>query len=229
VQDGLVFFSASSTGGAEESGSGRPPQRALGGTGDSPAGGAGCAMLVVTDAKAAAMFNNLRQRQILLALIDKECSLGELAKATQTSLNLLHHHIRRLMSFGLVTISGTRKRAGTPVKLYRASARAFFVPADLAGAPTEPLNEKLRGVLEQSLAGTYRGVLFAHDGTDAKMSLIWDEKFGAGVSELWAELALSEAEAAAVAHELGTILRRHAGRSGKGRRRYIVHAAVAPW
>jgi DNA-binding transcriptional ArsR family regulator len=228
MQDGLVFFSASSVGGAAEPGPGSPSQWALSDTDDSP-GGASCAMLVVTDPKAAAIFNNLRQRQILLALIDKECSLSELAKATQTSLNLLHHHIRRLMSFGLVTISGRRKRAGTPVKLYRASARAFFVPADLAGAPTDPLNEKLRGVLEQSLAGTYRGVLFAHDGTDAKMSLIWDEKFGAGVSELWAELALSETEAAAVAHELGTILRRHAGRSAKGRRRYIVHAAVAPW
>jgi hypothetical protein len=229
MQDGLVFFSASSADPAEMSADIDGEQSRSNGLGASRGTRPGCDMLSVTDPKAAAIFNNLRQRQILLALIDRECSLGELAEVTQAPLNLLHHHVRRLIAFGLVKISGRRKRAGTPIKLYRASARAFFVPADLVAAPTGPLNDKLRGVLEQSLAGTYRGILFAHDGTDGEMRLIWDEEFGGGVSELWAEVALSESEAAEVSAELAAILRRHARRSGKGRRRYIVHAAVAPW
>jgi hypothetical protein len=186
-------------------------------------------MAVVTDRRAAAIFNNLRQRQILLTLIDRQCSLSELSRTTGIALNLLHHHIARLISFGLVKINGMRPRAGAPVKLYRATARTFFVPADLAGAPTGTLNEKLRDVLERNLAGAYKGVVFGCDGSDAQMRLVRDSEFETRVSELWAELELSEAEAGALSREVGAILKRYSGRGAKGRRRYIMHSAIAPW
>jgi hypothetical protein len=229
MEDYIVYFNTSFAGVApsnsESERSGRPfrwgrePRR------EDPA----CDTIVVSNPRVAAIFKRLRLRQILLVLIQRECSLSDLAEATQVSLNLLHHHIGRLISFGLVKISGYRRRAGAPVKLYRATARTFFVPADLAGAPTEPLNERLRDVLERSLAGAYKGVVFACDGTNAQMRLVRDQEFNARVSELWAELDLSEAEAGVLSRELGAILGRYAGRRGKGRRRYMIHSAVVPW
>jgi hypothetical protein len=181
----------------------------------------------ITDARAAAAFGSGRARRILFALMAGECSLSELAATSQTPLNLLHHHIRKLIGLGLVRIAGERRRAGAPIKLYRASARAFFVPAELAGPPTKDVDTRLRDQLEQSFARSCRGVLYSLDGTNVRMELVRDPDFTAHAFEFWSEVALSEADASALANELRLLLRRYADRPS-GRRRYLVHAALAP-
>lgn len=154
-------------------------------------------------------------------------SLRELAEAVATPLNLLHHHVKKLMELGLVQVTGTRLRAGAPIKLYRATATAFLVPAELAGPTPDPLNHKLRNALARNLAGTYKGTLYNHDGTEGRMHLVRNNAVRARASEIWAELELCDTDAAALAQELSAVLKRYAGRPGKRRRHYIVHAAIA--
>lgn len=182
----------------------------------------------IDNQRAAAVFSSLRQRKIVFALIARAYSLSELANVAETPLNLLHYHVQKLIELGLVRISGSRPRAGAPIKLYRATAKAFLVPAEFTGVPDRPLNQKLRDALERSVAGTYKGMLYYHDGKDAHMRLVQDDAVRPRASEVWAELKLSDTDAGALAHELRAVLKRYASRTGKTRRRYIVHAAVAP-
>ena len=183
----------------------------------------------IADRRAAAVFSAPRQRNILLLLVDEERSLSQLARLTETPLNLLHHHIRRFMRLGLVRISRKRARAGAPIKYYRATARAFFVPAELMRAePDAGLTSRLRDLLARSLARTLQGVVYTHDGKAPRMRLVRDAAPGLVAAELWVQLGLSEADAAALGADLQALLRRFEARSRKARRLYLIHAAIAP-
>jgi len=183
--------------------------------------------MAINDRDAAAAFGSARTRRILFALMAKEHSLSELAEATGSRLNLLHHHVGRLVRLGLVRMTGVRRRAGAPIKLYRASASAFFVPAELIGYPTEDMHASLRESLETSFAMACVGVEYRHDGTNAQFRLVRDPDFTARSSEIWGEIELNQADAAALAEELRSLLKRYAGRQGGGRR-FVFHAALAP-
>ena len=182
----------------------------------------------IEDRRAAAAFEKARQRRILFTLMGRELSLSELAFESKTALSLLHHHVQRLMDLGLVQVTAVRRRAGAPVKLYRATARSYFVPAELSTKPTADLNHVLRSTLERTFTGALKGVLYSHDGTRAQIKLVRDPEFAARALELWGELDLNATDAADLAAEFRQILQRYAKGSGTHRRRYIVHAAIAP-
>jgi predicted ArsR family transcriptional regulator len=185
------------------------------------------ATIDIKEPAAAAVFANLRQRQVLMTLIEREYSLSQLAEQTGTPLNLLHHQIRKLLNAGLVRITRQKRRAGAPIKFYRATARAFFVPTALSDtSPTDALNRKMRTALEQSLAAVIKGVLYTHDSTGVRMSLVRNSECS-GAAEIWCELQLGEKDAADLAEELRRLLQRYASRRGSADARYIVHAAIA--
>jgi DNA-binding transcriptional ArsR family regulator len=181
----------------------------------------------IADAAAAAVFENPRQRRIVLALVEQERSSSQLARLTGTPLNLLHHHMARLLRLGLVEITRRQARAGAPITFYRAAARRFFVPAELARADLGRGGAALRIALDQSLAGCWKGVVYSHEGGAARMKLVRDPDRGAVASEFWLEMPLSHADAQALAQALRAVLERFKGRQAPGARRYIVHAAVA--
>jgi hypothetical protein len=183
----------------------------------------------IVDPRAAAVFAAPRQRRMLLSLVHEELSLTQLSRLTATPLNLLHHHIRKFMQLGLVRIARQQDRAGAPIKYYRATARAFFVPAEFIDAePGVGLTWQLRDLLARSLARALRGVVYSHDGKAPRMRLVRDADARTTDMELWANLQLSEADAATLADELRALLHRFEARSRKTRRRYLVHAAIAP-
>jgi DNA-binding transcriptional ArsR family regulator len=183
----------------------------------------------IVDARAAAVFSAPRQRKILLSLVDEERSLGQLSRLTETPLSLLHHHIRKFLRLGLVRISRAEARAGAPIKYYRATARAFFVPAELMPAePDARLASQLRDLLVRSLARTIRGAVYTHDGRGPRMHLVRDAAPRMAATEIWLELRLTDADAATLGVDLRALLHRFETRSGKARRRYLIHAAIAP-
>ena len=185
--------------------------------------------LNVADPRAAAVLENARQRRILLLLVDRARSLSELSQLTEAPLNLLHHHVRKLISLGLVRIEREQARSGAPVKLYRATARSFFVPAELMKqAPGASLELQLRESLARGLALSLRGAVYFHDGQGPRMRLVREPDPRATASETWLELHLSDAAATDLAREVRALLERFRSRPGKGRRRYLVHAAIAP-
>lgn len=181
----------------------------------------------ITDPAAAAVFANPRQRRILLSLVQQERSLTELAGLTGAPLNLLHHHMRKLMSLGLVAITRRQARAGAPIKFYRATASRFFVPADFGSVGSgDPMSVRLRNALDRSLADTLSGVLYSHDDAGPRMRLVRKAPSRATATELWLDLQLSDADAAALADEFKALLKRFEPRARHSGRRYIVHAAV---
>ena len=183
----------------------------------------------MVDPRAAAVFGAARQRTILLALVEEERSLSQLARLTGTPLNLLHHHVRKFLRLGLVRVTRVEARAGAPIKHYRATARSFFVPAELMRAgPGAELSGLLRQRLERSLTGVLAGVSYTHDGSGPRMRLVREPGRHPIATELWLELRLTDSDAEELAAGLRALLQRFEARAGKPRRRYLVHAALAP-
>jgi len=185
--------------------------------------------LDITDPRAAAVLTHPRQRRILLLLVDRARPLSELSRLTDAPLNLLHHHVRKLVSLGLARIEREQSRAGSPVKFYRATARAFFVPAELMNdAPGAGLNAELREALARSLARSLKGTLYFHDGQGPRMRVVKEPDRRGVAAETWLELHLSDSAATDLAREIRALLERFQSRAGAGHRRYLVHAAIAP-
>ena len=82
----------------------------------------------VTDPEAAKLLLDEGYRGVLDAFIGRERSVGEAAEALRLDLDATLYRVRRLHRAGLLVHSGTRPRAGRPVKLYRAAHEAWFVP-----------------------------------------------------------------------------------------------------
>lgn len=185
--------------------------------------------LNIADPRAAAALESPRQRRILLLLVERARSLSELSRLTQAPLNLLHHHVRKLVSLGLLRIEREEARSGAPVKFYRATARAFFVPAELMKqVPGASQDAQLRESLARSLALSLQGVAYFHDGQGPRMRLVREPGRRATAAETWLELHLSDAAAGELEQEIRSLFHRFQSRPGKGGRRYLVHAAIAP-
>jgi len=185
--------------------------------------------LNIADPRSAAVLESPRQRRILFLLVDRPRSLSELSRLTQAPLNLLHHHVRKFVSLGLARIEREEARSGSPIKFYRATARGFFVPAELMKqAPGASLSFQLRESLARSLALSLQGAVFFHDGQGPRMRLVREPDRRATAAETWLELHLTEAAASDLARDLRALLDRFQARPAKGGRRYLVHAAIAP-
>lgn len=177
---------------------------------------------------AARIFANERSRLILLALIDRARSPAELAALTDTRLSLLSYHLNRLVALGLATVEREMPRAGRAIRYYRATAKSFFVPAQLTGSlPRHDRTAQLQAALERSFAGSYSGVLYHHD-RGPRMRIVPVEGAARGATDLWHRCTLAPDDARALARELVALFDRYAHLDRPNGRRYIVHAALAP-
>ena len=73
---------------------------------------------------AADLLSRPRLQGLMAALIDQDCTMAELASRSGMSYSLLSHHLRRMVSLGLV-----REVSRTP----RAGARNRRLPAEMLG------------------------------------------------------------------------------------------------
>lgn len=182
----------------------------------------------ICDAPHAALLSNERQRHILLALVERERSQSELAEMMAMPLSLLHYHLARLARAKLIVLVGSRARAGRAIKYYRAAARSFFVPAELAAPVPDPaLFEELRHALEKSRAGTYRGILYSYED-GPRMRVVQERRSSRPTAELWHRMTLSDSDASALAAELKLLFARYEKRDTGLGHRFVTFAALAP-
>jgi hypothetical protein len=159
---------------------------------------------------------------ILLALIDEDRSLAELGRELDLPLNLLHYHVHRLVKLGLVKIARTERRAGAPIRRYRAAATEIFVPAELMKAPPgAALNPQLRRSIEANHIRTFKGALYEKG---PRMRLV--QRPGIPALELW--LRMHPSDAASFSSDLRELCARYEWRPGQQRRHWLFHAALAP-
>lgn len=183
--------------------------------------------LDISDPRAAAILAGTTSRYILLELAGCERTLGMLKTVTGLPLSLLHYHLRRMISLELVSIVREEARAGRPVKVYRAVARSFFVPAQLVSrGANKLLTLELNAALERARALSREdGVLYSVEGGHPKMQRIADA--GSEGTELWGGLFLDERDAKALAADLRRLLQLYQGPPKKGAHAYLAHLVVA--
>lgn len=187
--------------------------------------------MVVSDARTASAFANMRQRRLLLELVAQELSLQELAHKLKLPLSLAHYHVTRLLALGIVMMTREQPRAGRVIKHYRAAARSFFVPAHLASQSVgKELVAELRASLEhaQQRDPSDGIVYFIDDQASPRMQRMQNPEKAATASEHWHRLMLTNEDARLLASELKLLLSRFEGRTNGKARSYLAYCALAP-
>lgn len=185
-------------------------------------------VITITNPKAAAVFATSLPARIVQTLIGETLSLAALANMTQTPLSLLHYHVKKCVSLGLIEVVREQRRAGRAVKHYRAKARTFFVPLDLmAHLPGTEMTRQLRAALDRNQARSVEGVNFTHDGQRPCAFLVKDRTSQATAIELWLDIGLRSADAQELINDLKALLDRYRARGVDNEPRHLVHLAVA--
>lgn len=185
-------------------------------------------VITIRDRAAAAVFETALQAKIVQTLIGAEMTLAGLARVVQTPLNLLHYHVLKCVGLGLVEIVREKPRAGRAVKHYRATAKTFFIPAELiAKKPDTEMGRKLREALDRHQAKTVKGINFTHDGLNPRVQLVKDPAVRAPAIELWLDIGLSRTDASDLIKDLQAVMDRYRVRGREGEPRYLVHLAAA--
>lgn len=83
---------------------------------------------VIEDRKAADALTDLAQLPLLAHFLRGASSVSEAAEALGEDLDRVYYQVRKLEKLGLLEVAFEEARAGRPIKHYRASAQAFFVP-----------------------------------------------------------------------------------------------------
>jgi hypothetical protein len=185
----------------------------------------------VSEPKAAAAFSHPLRRRVILLLVRQERSLGELSSILGAELKRLHYHMNSLQALKLVVVTSQRARAGRPVKLYRAVADAFFVPATAATtSPSDALAKELRFAQAGLIDSSREGVLYhASDKDEPLMRYVKTQRTrGTETADCWRVLEMSTVEAQRLAAEMEACLMAAAERSRGATKSYLVHFAYAP-
>jgi Helix-turn-helix domain len=181
----------------------------------------------ITTQAAAAVFASPRQSRIVQTLIGEPLTLADLARLTDTPLNLLHYHVNKCIKLGLIRIAHAKPRAGRAMKYYRASARSFFVPAELISEwPGAERTQDLRDTLDRGNARSIEGVNFTHNGMHPCILLVKDRAATSHAVELWLDVGLSSADAVTLFEDLRQLLERYRARGKEGEPNYLVHLAA---
>ncbi len=183
----------------------------------------------ITSMRAAAALERPTSRHILLALVAGERTLSELSQTLKLSLSLLTYHVDRLCRLDLVEIVGKTRRAGRPLKRYRAVAKQFFVPANLASrSPSNALVEELRNALERdrSRRKSTCTLYLIDDSGGRRMQRVGEAASGSAF-EAWTILPMDAHGAENFANDLRALIEKYAGRKGGKAQPFLVHCAFA--
>lgn len=184
--------------------------------------------LTVADPRAAAALIDPVSQGMVLAFGGRPRSLAEVARDRDLDIKRLHHHVLRFCRLGLLEVVETRARAGRPIKLYRTTAEAFFVPH--AAGPelyTERLARDLREGLRSAAARPGKGFLFYQGADGLPRAEPARGDTAPEAMEAWRILRLAPPDMAALSADLEALLNRYMARSGHGQA-FLVHAAIAP-
>lgn len=89
----------------------------------------------VDDLDQAAVLIDRAWLRLLGAFMERARSMSEAAADLGVTTEWLYRRVKRLEDVGLLKVEDTRARSGRSIKLYRATADAYFVPFSLVPAP----------------------------------------------------------------------------------------------
>jgi hypothetical protein len=201
----------------------------------------------VSDPQAAAYLANPYRAMYLYPFIGRERTASDVARTYKISLKTLHYQIGRMIKLGLLCVSRVEPRRGSPVKHYRASADAFFVPHAATGEETiedlvslwsnslQPLFLRSYAKALEEVSGHWgirisrddQGVLQVHPAMTANADWNAYTPDAPFAIEGWlTDLRLDFQDAKAMQYDLAALYLKYLNRQGATR--YIVRIAVAP-
>lgn len=155
--------------------------------------------------------------------------MGEAAAAFNMNLKSLRSHIRKLVELGLLAEVAACARAGRPIKLYQAVAKAFYISGEIAPRLFgDYLSRELRQCFERRASRTDSGIVLAasRGGSPRARAVVGDARAGTA-AEMWLVLRLNKTEATSLRHDLHRLLNQYQRTTGKsGGEVFIVHAAL---
>lgn len=191
--------------------------------------------LKVEDSRMAKILAHPQDLRYLAPFIGREQRASEVAQALAVPLTTLAYRIRKLLDLGLLEVARIKRRAGSPVKHYRAVADTFFVPFEATDAAT--LAALLKQWEEPWLSMFHRGYAHALEESVTPWGMrIWRDEAGelrvapspktdrpwdaaadttpAVLDELMLNLYLEPQAAKALQRELLEVIGRYAGKGG---------------
>ena len=82
----------------------------------------------VEDADQARLLTDSEAQMIFRPFLARELTASQAASETGRDLNAVLYRLRQFVAAGLVKVVREIKRAGRPIKVYRSTADAYFVP-----------------------------------------------------------------------------------------------------
>lgn len=203
--------------------------------------------LVVEHPEVARALLDTQTRRFLEPFLGRTCTVTQAARELRVKPNALLYRVNQLLGLGLLEVEHEEARVGKPVKFYRSSAPAFFVPFALTPAETVealilPLEREWSGRFAQNAAALMSadpnavglGVWRVESGeVIAKPRLPPPAPFDHSLFERWpvlslwsAEVYLEDTDATSLREEMLALLGRYVARGGS--KRHIVHLGLAP-
>lgn len=183
-----------------------------------------------------------------------ERSLSEVARLIGAPLNQVHYHVGIMLELDLIRVTRTQARAGRPMRLYRSSFEACFIPFETTSAESlAALLSRNDALWGQWLSWNLARVWSKADGrwgwycSRSPEGIVrveerprdhepeWDPlaSDAPSTSNRWALIGLDDTQAKRLQRELHELIERYlleVGGNPRARKttKYLVHAALAP-
>jgi hypothetical protein len=184
---------------------------------------------IIRDPSVGAVFANSKMRRLVMLFASAPMSVGEAALRTGTELKRLHHHVQKLVRLRLLEVAAVQPRAGRPIKLYRSTSDAFFVPEEVMPRPFgEGLALELREMLHAEASRSSQGLLWTiGPNGEPRGRVVSAEEVSPNAFELWRILRLAPGDIARLRDDLDAVLQKYQGQARSRAQVYLVHAAAA--
>jgi hypothetical protein len=198
--------------------------------------------------EAAMLLSDPNKAIYLYPFIGKERTAGDVARAYGWTIGRLLYQIKRFTRLGLLRVTRVEARDGSPLKYYRSTADAFFVPLEATNqASIEEFVNRWALSLHPLYLRSYAralsdhaprwGVRISRNASNGRLTIMpatgeerdWDV-FAPDSPVLlegwWTDLRLDLADAKEMQSELIALYIKYFGREGA--QRYLIRIALAP-
>jgi hypothetical protein len=104
---------------------------------------------VVTDPAQARLLYDSVARRFLTPFLAREATISEAAATLDADIDAVSYRVRSFLKAGLLQVTGERKRAGRPIKVYRSVHDGYFIP--FSTTPFATLEEQALAMLEPTM------------------------------------------------------------------------------
>lgn len=104
------------------------------------------AWLTVEDPEQARLLSDMNSFRYFEPFIARERTLTQAAAEVGCKVDTMLYRVRKFLAAGLLEVTHAQRRAGRPIKHYRSTADAFFIP--FAATPFASLEERLASQME---------------------------------------------------------------------------------